>query len=251
MTENIKGLTTAEVAERVAQGKVNTAVTLKTKSIKRILYDNICTLFNLINIILFVSLLMVGSFKNMLFIGVVFFNTIIGIVQEIRSKRSVDRLTILTETKAEVLRDGKTTLISKEELVLDDIIYLTRGNQIPADCVLISGSSKVNESLLTGESDLIEKTEGDKLLSGSFVSAGKCCARVTRVGADAYAAKINSEAKYIKKNNSQIMSSFKYIIKICTIIIFRWARCCLAVNFCFSTQICNCPLSVRLRRWLV
>ena len=234
MTENIKGLTTAEVAERVAQGKVNTAVTLKTKSIKRILYDNICTLFNLINIILFVSLLMVGSFKNMLFIGVVFFNTIIGIVQEIRSKRSVDRLTILTETKAEVLRDGKTTLISKEELVLDDIIYLTRGNQIPADCVLISGSSKVNESLLTGESDLIEKTEGDKLLSGSFVSAGKCCARVTRVGADAYAAKINSEAKYIKKNNSQIMSSFKYIIKICTIIIFPLGALLFGSQFLFQ-----------------
>ena len=133
MSESIQGLTSAEVAERQRQGKTNAAVTLKTKSIKRIFYDNICTLFNLINVVLFVSLLLVGSYKNLLFIGVVFFNTIIGIIQEIRSKRSVDKLTILTETKAEVLRDGKTVQIPKEELVLDDVIFLSRGNQIPAD----------------------------------------------------------------------------------------------------------------------
>ena len=150
MSESIQGLTSAEVAERQRQGKTNAAVTLKTKSIKRIFYDNICTLFNLINVVLFVSLLLVGSYKNLLFIGVVFFNTIIGIIQEIRSKRSVDKLTILTETKAEVLRDGKTVQIPKEELVLDDIIFLSRGNQIPADCVVVDGSCKVNESLLTG-----------------------------------------------------------------------------------------------------
>ena len=220
MSESVKGLTSSEVAERQREGKTNAAVTLKTKSIKRIFYDNICTLFNLINVVLFVSLLLVGSYKNLLFIGVVFFNTIIGIVQEIRSKQSVDKLTILTETKAEVLRDGKTVQIPKEELVLDDVIFLSRGNQIPADCVVIDGSCKVNESLLTGESDLIEKSVGGEMLSGSFISAGKCCARVTRIGADCYAAKINSEAKYIKKNNSQILRSFKFIIKLCTIIIF-------------------------------
>ena len=220
MSESVKGLTSSEVAERQREGKTNAAVTLKTKSIKRIFYDNICTLFNLINVVLFVSLLLVGSYKNLLFIGVVFFNTIIGIVQEIRSKQSVDKLTILTETKAEVLRDGKTVQIPKEELVLDDVIFLSRGNQIPADCVVIDGSCKVNESLLTGESDLIEKSVGGEMLSGSFISAGKCCARMTRIGADCYAAKINSEAKYIKKNNSQILRSFKFIIKLCTIIIF-------------------------------
>ena len=140
MSESVKGLTSSEVAERQREGKTNAAVTLKTKSIKRIFYDNICTLFNLINVVLFVSLLLVGSYKNLLFIGVVFFNTIIGIVQEIRSKQSVDKLTILTETKAEVLRDGKTVQIPKEELVLDDVIFLSRGNQIPADCVVIDGS---------------------------------------------------------------------------------------------------------------
>ena len=215
----INGLTSAQVSERIAQGKVNATSTLKTKSYKRIFYDNICTLFNLINVILFVLLLLVGSYKNLLFIGVVFFNTIIGIIQEIRSKISVDKLTILTESKVTVVRDGKEPEISKDEIVLDDIIVLSRGNQIPADCVVIDGDCKVNESLLTGESDLIPKNTGDELLSGSFISAGKCYAQVNRVGADCYASKINNEAKYIKKNESQILSSFKFIIKICTIII--------------------------------
>ena len=108
-------------------------------------------------------MLLVGSFKNLLFIGVVLFNTVIGIVQEIRSKKSVDGLTILTESKLNVLRDGKTVLLSKDQLVIDDIIILSRGNQVPADCIVVQGNCKANESLLTGESDLIEKNEGDEL----------------------------------------------------------------------------------------
>ncbi|MBR1532824.1 MAG: cation-translocating P-type ATPase, partial [Ruminococcus sp.] len=172
------GLTNDEVAQRVKEGKVNTATTVKTKSIKRIFYDNICTLFNLINVILFVMLLLVGSYKNMLFIGVVVFNTVIGIVQEIRSKKSVDTLTILTESKLEVLRGGERVFLSKDELVLDDILVLSRGNQVPADCILVEGNCRANESLLTGESDLIDKNVGDELLSGSFISAGSCYCRV-------------------------------------------------------------------------
>ncbi len=216
----LTGLTAAEVQKRVEEGKINSASTVKTKSVKRIFTDNICTLFNLINVILFVSLLLVGSYRNLLFIGVVVFNTGIGIFQEIRSKKSVDALTILTESKLDVLRDGKTVPLSKDEIVLDDIIILSRGNQVPADCILVQGSCKANESLLTGESDLIEKNPGDELLSGSFIAAGNCYCRVHRVGADSYAAKINNEAKYIKKNNSQILKSFKFIINLCTAIIF-------------------------------
>ncbi len=218
-SENIKGLSLKEVEQRVAEGKTNKATNLKTKSIGRIFYDNICTLFNLINLILVVALALVGSYRNMLFIGVVVSNTVIGIVQAIRSKRSVDKLTILSESKVEVLREGKVSLINKEEIVLDDIIILSRGNQIPADCVVINGSCKANESLLTGESNLIEKNCGDSLLSGSFISAGKCYAKVSCVGKDSYASKINNEARYIKKVNSQILKAFKLIIKICTIII--------------------------------
>lgn len=218
--QNINGLSSDEVRRRVEKGKVNVSSDLKTKSIKRIFYDNIFTLFNLINVILFISLLLVGSFKNLLFIGVVFFNTVIGIVQEIRSKRSVDKLSILAESKVKVIRDGVISDITKEELVIDDVILLSRGCQIPADSIVLSGDCKANESLLTGESNLIEKSEGDTLLSGSFISAGTCYARVNLVGSDCYAAKINSEAKYIKKNNSQILKAFKFIIKVCTIVIF-------------------------------
>ena len=214
------GLTPDEVRQRIDEGKVNISNTVKTKSLKRIFYDNICTLFNLINVILFVLLLSVGSYKNLLFIGVVFFNTVIGIVQEIRSKKSVDTLNILTESKQEVLRGGEIVYLSKDEIVLDDIIVLSRGNQVPADCIVVEGSCMANESLLTGESDLIEKKVGGELLSGSFISAGSCYCRVSRVGADSYAAKINAEAKYIKKNNSQILKSFKFIINLCTAVIF-------------------------------
>nr|WP_316614825.1 HAD-IC family P-type ATPase [uncultured Ruminococcus sp.] len=216
----LQGLTTAEVEERVRDGKINTASTVKTKSIKRIFIDNICTVFNGINVILFILLLLVGSYKNLLFIGVVLFNTVIGIVQEIRSKQSVDKLTILTENKLTVLRDGKKTELSKDHLVLDDVIVLSRGNQVPADCIVIDGDCSANESLLTGESDLIVKKVGDELLSGSFIASGSCYCRINRVGADSYAAKINNEAKYLKKNNSQILNSFNTIIKICSFIIF-------------------------------
>lgn len=215
----LTGLTSAEVEKRIKEGKTNASSELKTKSVKSIFYDNICSLFNAVNIALFIALLIVGSYKNMLFIGIVICNTAIGIFQEIRSKRSVDKLTILSESKTKVVRNGKVFEISKEEIVLDDIIILSRGDQIPADCVVCSGNCKVNESLLTGESNLIEKKNGDNLLSGSFIAAGKCYAKINCVGSECYAAKINNEAKYIKKVNSQILKSFKFIVKICTIII--------------------------------
>ncbi len=217
--ENLRGLTQSEVDQRVSEGKVNLSANLKTKSVKRIFYDNICTLFNAINIVFLIALLLVGSYKNMLFIGVVVANIAIGIFQEIRSKISVDKLTILSEKKINVLRDGKIIEISREDIVIDDILVLTRGNQIPADCIVYDGECKVNESLLTGESNLILKRNNDELLSGSFIAAGKCFAKVTKVGADCYASKINNEAKYIKKVNSQILKSFNFIIKLCAFII--------------------------------
>ena len=216
----LTGLSADEVRERIEAGQVNTASTVKTKSIKRIFYDNIFTMFNLINVLLFAALMLVGSYKNLLFIGVVVTNTIIGIVQEIRSKRSVDALTILTQAKVRVLRDGAETELMKEALVIDDVIILSRGAQVPADCVVVQGSCRANESLLTGESDLIGKKVGDELLSGSFISAGQCLCRVCRVGADSYAARINHEAKYIKKNDSQMLKTFRLIIRVCTFTIF-------------------------------
>ncbi|MCQ2513781.1 MAG: HAD-IC family P-type ATPase [Ruminococcus sp.] len=220
MEQKICGLTNEEVAERVRNGKVNITDNLKTKSYKHIFYDNIVTLFNLINIVLFLALLLVGSYKNMLFIGVVVANIVIGIIQEIRSKRCVDRLSILSEKKVRVIRNGNETEVGRENLVIDDIIVLSRGNQVPADCVVVSGECSANESLLTGESDLIVKNVNDELLSGSFISSGKCMAKIVKVGKDCYASKINSEAKYIKKVNSRILKSFNFIIKLCTAIMF-------------------------------
>lgn len=216
----MSGLSSLEVEKRKNEGKVNISSNLKTKSVKRIFYDNIVTLFNLINVVLFIALLLVGSYKNILFMGVVIANIAIGVIQEIRSKRSVDKLSILSEHKITVLRDGAENEISREEIVLDDIIVLSRGSQVPADCILVSGNCKVNESLLTGESDLIQKNINDEMLSGSFISSGKCYAKVSKVGEDCYAAKINNEAKYIKKVNSQILKSFNFIIKLCTFVMF-------------------------------
>lgn len=214
------GLTSIEVEQRVKSGKVNISANLKTKSIGRICYDNIITLFNAINVVLLLALLFVGSYKNMLFIGVVVSNIAIGIFQEVRSKITVDRLSIFSEKKITAIRDGKETEIRREDIVLDDIILLKRGSQIPADCIVFDGECKVNESLLTGESDLIVKSKDEELLSGSFLASGKCLAKVTKVGMDCYAAKINSEAKYIKRVNSQILKSFNFIIKLCTLILF-------------------------------
>ena len=218
--EKIYGLSAEEVNKRIAEGKINISTNLKTKSVKRICYDNIFTLFNLINVVLLVALFLVESYKNIMFIGVVVANIAIGITQELRSKISVDKLTILSEKKVKVLRDGKVCEINKDEIVLDDIMELSRGNQIPADCIVYSGECKVNESLLTGESDLIQKKKNDEMLSGSFIAAGRCFAKVVKVGFDCYAAKINNEAKYIKKVNSQILKSFNFIIKLCTLILF-------------------------------
>lgn len=219
-TSEIKGLTSQQVQKRVNQGKVNTDTTVKTKSVKRIFYDNIFTLFNAVNIILLIMVILSGSYKNALFMGVVISNTAIGIFQEIRSKKSVDKLSILISKKAVVLRDGKEQEILIEDIVLDDVIKLKRGDQIPSDSVVIGGSVSVNESLLTGESDLIDKNKGDKLMSGSFISAGTCIARVCSVGADNYISKIHASAKYIKKVNSEIMNTLNKIIKICSFIIF-------------------------------
>lgn len=207
------GLTAQQVEERVAAGLVNGKTEVPTKSIKEIVRSNVMTLFNLINVILAVLVLSVGSYKNVLFMGVILCNTAIGIFQEIRAKRTIDRLTLISAPKAKVLRNGERKEISVEELVLDDVMILEAGNQICADSIVLNGDCEVNESLITGESDLIPKTAGDELLSGSFISAGRTFARVEHIGEANYAAKITKGAKYVKKNNSEIMRSINSIIK--------------------------------------
>lgn len=216
----IKGLTSEEVRAAQAAGKVNADATVKTRSYGSIFRSNICTLFNLINVILAVFVFLTGSYKNMLFMLVIVINTIIGIVQEIRSKITTDRLSIVVAANVEVMRDGKIQKIPIDELVLGDVMRLGRGNQIPTDSVVLKGECKTDESLLTGESRLIPKHAGDQLYSGSFINAGAVWARVEKVGADNYAAQITNEAKQKKAINSEIMTSLNKIIKYVSIFMF-------------------------------
>lgn len=217
-TDIERGLTTAEVEERIAAGKINRNMERKTKSVKELIIENLCTLFNLINVVLAILVLLTGSFKNLTFLFVVFLNTAIGVIQSMRSKRMVDKLTLLTSKKAIAVRDGAEVELDLDQIVLDDIIRLGRGDQIPADAVVVSGEALVNESLLTGESDLIKKQPGSELMSGSFIDSGLLRARVIHVGADNYVAKINNEAKYVKKVNSEIMNALNAIVRFASLI---------------------------------
>ena len=180
--EHIIGLTGAEVAERRARGEGETGARSVTKSVGAILRENICTLFNALNFAIAIILFMVGAYTNMLFIAIIILNIVIGIAQELKAKKLVDELTILNQPRAVVLRDGAETEIEASGIVKDDIIVLDAGRQICNDAVVVSGALEVNESLLTGESDSVDKTAGAQLFSGSSVISGRCYARVTHVG---------------------------------------------------------------------
>ena len=213
------GLTNEQVQERIAEGKVNFNENPNTRTYKQIVKENTLTFFNFLNAVLLVLVLFVGSYKNSMFVGIIIINTVIGIIQEIRAKKTIDKLAILTESKAVVLRDGKKWSISTEKLVLDDLIYLKTGEQVPADCRIIEGNLEVNESLLTGEADNLGKGEGDELFSGSFVTAGEACCQIIHVGKDNYASQITSEAKEFKRHNSELRNSLNAILKVISIII--------------------------------
>lgn len=213
------GLTNEQVQERIAEEKVNFNENPNTRTYKQIIKENTLTFFNFLNAVLLVLVLFVGSYKNSMFVGIIIINTVIGIIQEIRAKKTIDKLAILTESKAVVLRDGKKWSISTEKLVLDDLIYLKTGEQVPADCRILEGSLEVNESLLTGEADNLGKGEGDELFSGSFVTAGEACCQIIHVGKDNYASQITSEAKEFKRHNSELRNSLNAILKVISIII--------------------------------
>ena len=213
------GLSIDQINQRKKDNLVNNDTTVPTKTIPRIFFENIVTLFNILNILLAIAILCVGSYKNLLFIGVIICNTLIGTFQEIRAKKAVDKLSLISSTKVNVVRNSKIEHIPIKELVLDDIVYLKNGNQIVSDCIVVDGKCEVNESLLTGESDPITKKKGDMLLSGSFIVSGSCKAKIEHIGNQNYAAKISNDAKYIKKVNSEIMYTLNLIIKIISFII--------------------------------
>jgi cation-transporting ATPase E len=197
------GLSTQEVEDRVEKGFTNEEVDSSTSTIGKIIRENVLTYFNLIFTVLAVLLVLVGSFKDLSFMGIIVANTVIGIVQEIRSKNILDNLKFDKMPRARAIRNGAETDVPTEELVLDDVVILQAGNQIPADAVVLDGTVTVNEALITGESDEIEKNAGAELLSGSFIISGRCMAQLTAVGKDSYISKLTIEATKQKKKDSQ------------------------------------------------
>lgn len=218
-SSEIRGLTTLEAKQRAQFGQANVDPTGGTKTIKQIVLSNVLTLFNLINVILALALLCVGSFKNMTFMIIIICNVAIGILQEIRAKKTIDKLSFLSASKVCVLRDGEEIDIPSDHVVRDDVMILSAGNQIQADAIILSGACQVDESFLTGEADAIAKETGDRLMAGSYLVNGKCYARVTAVGKDKYVSSISAEARRMKKVRSEIMTSLQWIVRIVSIII--------------------------------
>ena len=213
------GLTDEQVKIRQEEKLVNYDTDIKTISIKKIIYKNVFTLFNLLNFSIALCIFFVHSYKNLLFMGIVFCNTVISIIQEVHAKKTIDKLNVIATKKILVLREGEERLISIHDLVLDDIVKYKLGNQVVADSIILKGSVEVDESFITGEANHILKKEGDMLLSGSFIVSGSCVAKVEHVAKDNYTARISSEAKYIKRVNSVIVNTLNKIIKIISFVI--------------------------------
>ena len=207
------GLTKEQVDKRIKDKLNYKDVTVPTKTIKRIISDNFFTLFNFLNFGLALAIILVGAYKNVLFIGTVILNIIISTVQEIRAKKIVDRLSLISQSKVAVIRDKEKKEIVREDIVLDDIVLLNTGSQVVCDSIVMDGECLVNESFITGESTPIAKKKGDMVLSGSFITGGKVYVKVEHIGEDNYTSKISKDAKYVKKLNSVLMNSLNKIIK--------------------------------------
>lgn len=208
----IIGLTSEEVRERIDKGLTNHTDISTQKTVGQIVKSNLLTYFNLIFLILTVLLCIVGSFRNLTFLPVIIGNTVIGIFQELRAKKTLDKMSMLNAPHSIVVRDGEQQQIQSEELVKDDIIILSAGNQICADATVLSGSISVNEALLTGESDEIKKKSGDGLMSGSFVVSGQCYAKLDKVGNESYISKLTAQAKAMGDGEQSEM--IRYINKL-------------------------------------
>lgn len=220
----VKGLTGEEVAEKSAHGEVNGDVNIKTKSVATILRTNIFTFFNILFVIIAVIMAFfiepdLNGFSNYGFLPVAVVNCLIGIVQELAAKRTIDKLSLLSQPKTYAVRDGKVVEIPLQEIVSGEVLRLTAGAQIVADAVVVAGNIEVNEALITGEPDAVVKRLGDELLSGSFVVSGEAYAEVRHLGKENYAAKITADAKKQKPQNSEIYTSLNKIIKFMSLII--------------------------------
>ncbi len=215
----MKGLTEAEVRRLEKEGRSNRLPDQSSQSVAGIIISNVCTYFNAIFFGLGILVILVGAYRNLLFLPVVFANMIIGIVQQLRAKKVLDSLSLLDVTEYTVIRDGEEKTVAIDRLVLGDLIVLSSGQQIPADAQVVEGRIFANEALLTGESDEVEKEAGSELMSGSFVVSGSCVAELTRVGTESYAAKLTAKAKEVKNKKSEMIRDIELIILVAGIII--------------------------------
>lgn len=230
-----KGLSTEQVNKRIAQGLTNTPVKSPVKTNGEIVRDNVFTYFNLIFVVIAVLVILVGSFKSLTFLPVIICNVLIGIFQEIRSKKVLEKMNMLNAPQSVAVRDGREITVMSEELVLDDIVIFAAGNQICADAIVTEGEIKVNESLLTGESDEIVKRPGDTLMSGSIVVSGKCHARLDKIGADSYISKLIVQAKAMNsKEQSEMIRSLNQLVKWVGIIIIPVGMGLFAQSYWFN-----------------
>ena len=215
-----QGLSTQEVQERIEKGQINISQDNISKTKKQIILEHTLTYFNLLNIFLAGIIISTGRWTNLTFMGVVTINALVGIYQELKVKKIIDQLTVVTVKKVKVVRNHQEKIIPINELVLDDVIYLENGNQIGSDCVVIeSRGMEVNESMLTGESKPVKKKHGNELMSGSFVVAGSGYARVIRVGNDNYSTQLVHKAKHKNKASSEMKDAIEKIIKVLSFVI--------------------------------
>ena len=226
------GLNEEQVNERLQKGYVNVKSNKTTKSVQKIIFTNIFTFFNILMIGIAAWLISVGAIKDLFFMVIVTLNVVIGIVQEIRAKITIDKLSILSSPTCKVLRNGSMQEIGVEDIVIDDIVILESGKQISSDSIVVDGSIEVNESLLTGESDAIVKKPGDTLFSGSFVVSGNCKSRVTAIGEDNYIDKLTKEAKRYNKPKSELLQSLNIIIRFMAVVILPIG----AILFCMQYE---------------
>ena len=213
------GLNEDQVNQRIKEGFVNDNQKQYSKTYRQIFINNIFTFFNILCLVVAVALIIVKEYKNLAFMAILLCNTVIGIVQEIKAKKTIDKLSIVTAPTTTVIRDSLTRELPVKELVLDDIVKFKNGKQISADCIVIEGEIEVNESLLTGESIAVKKGPGDTLYAGSFITSGTCFAKVNRVGQDCYIQKLQAKAKRYSKPKSELLRSLKLITTFITIII--------------------------------
>ena len=236
-TDASLGLTDDQVHERINKGQTNLTPNRNVKTYKRIFFENTFTFFNLLCLAVAISLICVGAWSNCLFMAIIIINTAIGIIQEIRAKKTIEKLSLLTAPAVKVIRSGVEQTITTDEVVIDDIVVLSNGKQVVADGTIVEGSVEVNESMLTGESLPIKKKVGDTILAGSFIVSGNCKCRVEKVGENNYIQQLSAKAKQYRRPKSELFNSLKGIIKAIGIIIIPIAILMIINNYSATNNI--------------